>query len=32
MSPMTVIDGCVLAAGTAVPSVEVRSHLIVDCE
>lgn len=31
-SPMTIIDGCVLAAGTTVPSVEVRSHLVVGCE
>jgi len=32
MSPTTVIDSCILATGRAVPSVEVRSHVIVDCE
>jgi len=27
-----IIDSCILAAGTAVPSVEVRSRLVVHCE
>ena len=32
MNPMAVIDQCTLFAGAGPPSVEVRSHVRVDCE